>query len=180
MLRPISIVLTLVSVLVHADSGGAVAADPPPATPPAVEETRLPTDVQPRFESVELRLDPAQADYTGTVRIDLTVQRPTDAIRFHAQAMELRRVELEGKSGKVALAAGPDERGIVTAKAPASIAPGDYVLTIDFSNNFDITAASLYRLQTGGRWYAFTQFEAIDARKHSPAGTSPRSSSRGR
>ncbi|HYJ31917.1 MAG TPA: M1 family metallopeptidase [Candidatus Binatia bacterium] len=137
------------------------------------DEARLPTDVQPRFEAVQLQLDPSKPDYTGTVRVDLTVRQPTETIRFHAQALDLRRVELAGADGKTLLAYGPDDHGIVTAKGTATIAPGDYVLTIDFVNDFDRTAASLFRLETGGRWYAYTQFEAVDARKAFPCWDEP-------
>ena len=137
------------------------------------EEARLPTTVLPRFEAIRLAIDPAKPNYSGTVRIDLTVQVPVDAIRFHAQAMNLRRIVLAGPGGPANLTAGPDEHGIVAAKGPTTIAPGSYVLTIDFTNDLDRTATGLFRLESGGRWYVYSQFEAIDARQAFPCWDEP-------
>jgi alanyl aminopeptidase len=143
------------------------------APPAFADETRLPTDVTPTFEAIHLTLDADKPDYSGTVQIQITVQKRTDAIRFHAQEMDLKRVELKGAAGTVSLAAGPDVKGIVTATSTGPIEPGAYTLPIDFTNDFDRRASSLYRLETGGRWYAFTQFEAIDARRAFPCWDEP-------
>src|SRR5688572_31850699 len=80
------------------------------------DESRLPTDVAPTFEAIHLNLDADKEDYSGTVRIQITVRQATSTIRFHAQEMELKRLELQGAGGTVALSAGPEEKGIVTAR----------------------------------------------------------------
>ncbi len=142
--------------------------------PPALgDEARLPTYVIPTFEAIHLNLDADKPDYSGTVQIQITVQKRTGTIRFHAQEMELKRVELNGPGGSVSLAAGPDVKGIVTATSTGPIEPGAYTLTIDFTNDFDRRASSLFRLESGGRWYAFTQFQAIDARRAFPCWDEP-------
>ena len=127
---------------------------------------RLPESVRPSFQAIELTLDPSRKEYTGSTRIDVRLSESRDEILFHAQALDLRRTTLKGKSGAHELKTAEGDEGLVrAARADGKpIAPGSYTIEIDFANDFDERATSLYRLQVDGDWYAFTQFQAVDAR----------------
>jgi alanyl aminopeptidase len=140
----------------------------------AAADERLGTDVVPTAEAIRLVLDPARADYTGSVRVDLEVRRAAPSFAFHAEDMTLERVALRGAAGEVALkVAAAGAHGLQRATPDTPLAPGRYALDIDFKNDFNTRATSLYRLQTGGDWYAFTQFEAVDARGAFPCWDEP-------
>ena len=134
---------------------------------------RLPTDIVPTFEAIRLNLDADKMDYSGSVRVELKVLKPTRTIQFHAQEMKLGKIVLVGKGGPRELTPKEGAEGLVTATAAADIAPGAYTLDVSFSNEFDQRATSLYRLVTEGHAYAFTQFEAVDARQAFPCWDEP-------
>ena len=132
---------------------------------------RLPPEVRATSQTIALDLDPSQADYSGSVRIELTVSKSRPDLAFHAQQLRLGAITLRGAGGVAALRAGAEDgEGFVRATRADGrpIAPGRYTLEIAFTNDFDQRASSLYRLKVGDDWYAFTQFEACDARAAFP------------
>ena len=62
---------------------------------------RLTRDIVPLFEEINLRIDPDQKEYTGSVRIDLKVTKATSRFRFHAVDLEMARLVL--RNGNAAL-----------------------------------------------------------------------------
>lgn len=134
---------------------------------------RLGRDIDPVAQRVALRLDPRQPGYDGTVTITVEAQRPFGEIVLHALDLSIQSVHLAGGTVQVAAKWTSEEDGRLRVLLPERVPSGLYQLTIRFENEFDTRATSLYRLESGGEWYAFTQFEADDAREAFPCFDEP-------
>jgi alanyl aminopeptidase len=138
------------------------------------DDLRLGHEVVPLSERIELRLDPRDSTYTGAVSVELRVRESARAFRFHAQDLELKSAELRRSGTLVPLRWTSGRAGLVEVETDSLLAPGEgYLLRVEFATNYDTRALGLYKVETGGAAYLFTQFETWYARQAFPCWDEP-------
>jgi alanyl aminopeptidase len=136
---------------------------------------RLPPDIRPVAESLELRVDPAQERFSGTARIDVVLDRPRSVLWLHGRGLHVLHavVTPEGEGPIDATWRQRNDDGLASVTPAREVRAGKARLTIDYDAAFADGLVGLYRTREAGTPYALTQFEPVDARRAFPCFDEP-------
>ncbi len=147
---------------------------PPPADPGGPDgNARLDHAVVPTAYDLDLTVDPAKDAFAGVVRIAVRLAAPTTTIRLHAQDLVLSAAGADVGGEQRAAQVTLGTHGGILLSFDAPLPAGDAILTFQYTGPLDEVPQGLYRVEDGGKWYAFTQFEALDAREAFPCFDQP-------
>ncbi len=140
----------------------------------AQEVIRLGLAVRPVGYRLALDIDPFAPEFSGTASIDLDIATPTDRVVLHADRLSLDAIEItQGPVTQVLAAERLADDGTVALVAAKPLSVGAATLTIRYRASFASGLEGLYRVDDDGAFYAFTQFEAIGARRAFPCFDEP-------
>jgi alanyl aminopeptidase len=153
---------------------------PAELAPPPREDGRLPPGVRPTRYALDFTIDPSKSTFVGRTRIGVVIAAPTRVIVLHGRDLTIRAVAVRTSNGAVSgkararLVFGskevPEE---LVLEFDRELPAGELELDLAYEAPFGEQLVGLYRVKEGGADYAFTQFEAIDARRAFPCFDEP-------
>jgi alanyl aminopeptidase len=138
-----------------------------------VPQGPLPRTVVPSLVSLELKLDPKQANFTGTTRIEANVAEATDMFWMHGRGLKISKAEAIVGDKRIPLTATEaDVSGVLKMQAASTIPAGKAVIEIAYEAPFGELQGA-YRVKPDGNDYVVTQMEPIGARNTFPSFDEP-------
>ena len=141
--------------------------------PVPAQDYRLGQAVQPLRQSVFLRVDPSQEQFSGTTEIEVEVKRAGSPIRFHCADIRVAKAVLVQGAQRKNLKLQTAKNDMILATCPGPLAPGRYRLALDFQGPFNRRSAGLYKYLDQDRPFLSSQFEMSDARRCFPCFDEP-------
>ena len=182
--HPVSLLCTSLVVLSLSGCGGATPAGTPEGAPGAGSLTaaaglpngneRLDHRVAPTRYRLDLSLDPSRDTTQGRMEIDLVVNAATREIRLHADRLTIRSATLrhgDAPARPAQVVSGP--HGGLSLRLETDLPVGPASVSIDFQGPLGEVPEGVYRVREGDAWYAYTQFEPLEARSAFPCFDQP-------
>jgi alanyl aminopeptidase len=134
----------------------------------------LPGDIRPQAYVLDLDIDPRATRFGGRVVIDVELMRPLRHFFLHGRDLDVTAVTLRQQEKTIAgdyRQLSPD--GVARIELAATAEAGPATLTLTYNAPFSPGLEGLFRVEVDGRWYAFSQFEPLDARRAFPGFDQP-------
>lgn len=145
------------------------------AAVPATLPGRLPFGVEPLHYALTVTPDAPNLSFTGSVSIDIDVQRATDTLTLNAADLTIDRATIDGKPVTGSRVDAAAQTVTFTFGQPLTV--GRHKLAVDYRGKIYKSAAGLFALDydgpTGKQRMLATQMEPADARRIAPMWDEP-------
>jgi len=136
----------------------------------------LPRWVVPESYALDLRIDPAQKDFSGKVAIKLQLKQPSDHVWLHGKDLTVEKVAVTDARGKTHAAKFIDaapKPGVVRVDFGSELAAQELTLNFVYKAPYNGQLQGLYKVEHAGKPYVMTQMEPISARYAFPSFDEP-------
>lgn len=135
---------------------------------------KLPEGVRPQAYRLDLLLDPRRDDFSGTVEIDIQLDKAAKQIWLHGKSLRVSEAaailpdrEIPAEYKEVL------DSGVAAVNFAEALPAGKFTLRLAYSAPFDRNLAGLFKVEEQGDAYALAKSESIQARKYLPGFDEP-------
>lgn len=135
---------------------------------------QLPKIATPNHYELNMRVDPREAEFSGTGRIALTLTESTDGFWLHGKDLTVSNVQIT--SGSETFTGSWEEvlpTGVAWLGFGRALNAGDITVEITYSAKFDERLRGLFKVEEQGDAYALAKSESIQARRFLPGFDEP-------